>query len=209
MTEKKVANRNAEFYVRGLIVLCVILIVALAGLVAYYAPMMNAKNDEISSQNVQINNLKTNVTRLNSRIAQLSSQIANFSNQITNLNGTINNISTTDIITKLGATDILGNSTTPNYLLITGTVSYEGESSAYNAGLHIIGLSATDTPVINMTIPIVSANIQNPIIYQNAFITGISLSTLYPNQSVSMAAIIYHAGTVTNYTINPVWTTIP
>ena len=207
MSKKKV-SRNKAFHVRDLEVLCVIIIVALVGVVAYYAPIMNTKNAEISRQNAQINNLKANVTQLNSQITKLNSQIVNLNNQITNLNDTINCFQSTDIITALNATDILGNSTIPNYLLITGTVKYEGESSAYNAGLHIIGLSATGTPLINMTIPIISATSQDPTVYQNAFITGISLSTLYPTQSVSIAAIIYHAGTVASHTINPVWTTV-
>ena len=67
-------------------------------------------------------------------------------------------IATANLATALNVTEIPRNSPfnvpSPlpyNYLYITGSVSNTGESTAYNAGLHVAAYAADGTLEINMT----------------------------------------------------------
>ena len=124
-----------------------------------------------------------------------------------------------------------------NYLYITGSVNNAGEGTAYNAGLHVVAYNATGTLEINMTVPL-SGGIfgsdnatndfvlktygsYNPVLRvytsdysttlgvvdgeQVAYIGGASASLPESYGSLS----ILHEGTVTNWTVTPVWTNIP
>jgi hypothetical protein len=57
-------------------VVCVVLGVGLAGVLAYYVPMLDKANNEISAQNSEISLLETNVTGLEFNVTKLQYQIS-------------------------------------------------------------------------------------------------------------------------------------
>lgn len=94
----------------GLVIICVLLVAALGGIIAYYTITINDKNNQLNTVNGQLNNLKsfiaTNWTSGNST--------ADVNTIISDLNKTINDIilySTTDVV------ELNANITTLNGLL--------------------------------------------------------------------------------------------
>jgi hypothetical protein len=82
MSEKKLVRRSVAI---ALGIMCIILVGGLAGVLAYYIPMTNDKNNTISSLNYQNNQLKTNNTLLQSQVRDLTSQVTKLQDQINNL----------------------------------------------------------------------------------------------------------------------------
>jgi hypothetical protein len=158
----------------------------------------------------------------NSKIASLNGQIADLSSQILNL-------TSANLVTALGVTEVPydspNNFPSPllyNHLFITGSVTNTGEGTAYNAGLHVVAYEANGKVEVNMTVPLdgpenVTGNeitILAPVFGTNAATQiygndSLQLGELYSGQTASISLGIFHEGTVTNWTITPVWTTAP
>ena len=99
----------------------------------------------------------------------------------------------------------------PNLLNISGNVSNTGETTAYNAGLHVVAYTATGTLEINVTVPLAYDETFNQDFGTGAIGGGLiggsySVTTLDSGQTAQIFLDIYHEGTVTNWTVTPVWT---
>jgi hypothetical protein len=197
------------------ILIAILFVAAIAGTIIYCNVVIDGGNSKIASLNEQIANL-------NSKVSDLKSQAANVNSQITNL-------ISPNIVTSLGVTEVPYDSPhnypTPllyNHLLIMGSVTNTGLTAAYNAGLHVVAYQADGKIQINMTIPL--DNGQNETTNENtdfAPVFGTDASTqiygneslqlgnLYSGQNVTVTLGIFHHGTVTNWTITPVWTSNP
>lgn len=166
------------------------------------------------------------VSTQNSKIANLNIQIANLNSQISNLTAQVADLTNAYIVTALGATEIPYNSphngyAQPyNHLYITGSVTNTGESTAYNAGLHVVAYNSTGTVEINMTVPLTNSGVEfgaafgtdaatDNFVSSNFGNSSFQLVTLDSGQNMPIMLNIFHEGTVTNWTVTPVWTNFP
>jgi hypothetical protein len=187
------------------ILLGVLFVTAIAETISYY-------NGEISSKK--------------SKIALLNDKIANLTNQISNLNSQLADLTNAYLVTALGVTEIPYNSpyngvALPyNNLYIAGSVTNTGESTAYNAGLHVVAYNSTGTVEINMTVPLTNSGTMYGAVFgtdvatdnyvsSNFGISSLQLITLDSGQNMPIMINIFHEGTVSNWTITPVWTNSP
>jgi hypothetical protein len=100
------------------------------------------------------------------------------------------------------------------FLNLDGSVSNVGQGVAYNAGLHVVAYDAQGALQINATVPLAFEEMfTNP--YGN-WQSGINLiggshsvTSLSGGQAFQIRLNIYHSGTVTNWTVTPVWTNNP
>ena len=102
----------------------------------------------------------------------------------------------------------------PNLLNISGNVSNTGETTAYNAGLHVVAYTDTGTLEINVTVPLAYDETFNQDFGTGAVGGGsiggsYSVTTLEGGQNIQIFLDIYHEGTVANLTVTPVWTNSP
>jgi hypothetical protein len=174
-----------------LIAVAVLLGGVLAGIVTYYNSLLESKNSPITSLDTQIANLTTQVT----------------------------NLTSASLVTSLGIVD-LGNtssiSRSYNRLFIEGSVTNNGQGEALNAGLHVLAFAADGTLEINTTVPLTYGEFgANAAIYSYIYsfdpysTSSPKFGNLSPGQSVDVDLDIYHEGTVTNWTVKPVWTNAP
>jgi hypothetical protein len=126
------------------------------------------------------------------------------------------------LVTALGATEIPHNYNEGgyelyNHLYITGSVTNTGKSTAHNAGLHVVAYNSTGTLEINMTVPLANSGTMYGAVFgtdvaTDNYVSGIygisstRLITLDSGQNMPIMINIFHEGTVTNWTITPVWT---
>jgi hypothetical protein len=102
-------------------------------------------------------------------------------------------------------------------LFIEGSVTNTGDYEAFNAGLHVVAYDAysNDTVDINMTVPLIDSGVYGTDPATTNYATaaiGISSSQLGSLASKGTATVdiaIYHEGTVTKWTVTPVWTNTP
>jgi hypothetical protein len=87
MSEKKTVRRSVAI---ALGIICIVLVGGLAGAFAYYVPMINEKNNTISSLNSQVSQLNTNATNLQNQIDSLDFSVTNLQNQVNNLTDIFN-----------------------------------------------------------------------------------------------------------------------
>jgi hypothetical protein len=158
----------------------ILFVSAIAGTIFYYNGIVNSENSKITSQN--------------NEIANLTSQISNLTTQIANLT-TAHLVTTLVVVTEVGAPPY-------NYLHIWGSVNNTGKGIAYNAGLHVVAYSAAGTVEINMTVPLT-------IDVEVEIGSSLPLGNLDAGKSATVVLDIYHLGTVTSWTITPVWTKSP
>ena len=101
----------------------------------------------------------------------------------------------------------------PNLLNISGNVTNTGETTAYNAGLNVAAYTATGTLEVNVTAPLAYDETFNQDFGTEA-VGGLiggsySVTTLDSGQTIQIFLDIYHEGTVSNWTVTPVWTNSP
>jgi hypothetical protein len=104
-----------------------------------------------------------------------------------------------------------------NYLYITGIVNNTGEETAYHAGLIVTGYDANDRLKLNITVPLAlrgifgSDNATNAFVLKNYNTSNQTLlrEVFEVNYSSYVTISILHEGTVTNWTVTPVWTNSP
>jgi hypothetical protein len=165
------------------------------------------------------------VSSIAGTIVYYNNKISKLNSQISKLNGIIANFPTAHLVASLGITEILGNESnemgtpTPvpfNYLYITGSVNNTGEGAALNAGLKVVAYNATCTLEINMTVPLCvgtfgADNATNAFILKNYGINNPAARTvvLDGEQTAYIGISIFHEGTVSNWTVTPVWTNYP
>jgi hypothetical protein len=80
--------------------------------------------------------------------------------------------------------------------------------------LHVVAYTATGTLEINVTVPLAYDETFNQDFGTRAVGGGLiggsySVTTLDSGQTVQIFLDIYHEGTVTNWTVTPVWTNTP
>ncbi len=197
------------------ILISILFIAAIAGTIVICNGVLSEGNSKIALLNSQI-------TDLNQRVSDLKAQAANVISQTENL-------LSPKIVTSLGISEVPNDSPhnfpTPllyNHLLIMGSVANTGVTTAYNAGLHVVAYQADGKVQINMTVPLdnwanettnentdfapVFGTDASTQIYGNE---SLQLGNLYSGQNVTIILGIFHQGTVTNWTITPVWTASP
>ena len=168
----------------------------------------------------------------NSKIASLNTQIANLNNEITNLSSQLHvfgqaNLTSPHLVTALGVSEIASNSSANmqgiiisyDRLWISGSVTNTGEGTAFNAGLHVVAYAANGTLEVNITVPLNNNNVVNfgtdaATNAQAYFANGDNnpsffLVSLGGGGTAVIGINIFHEGTVTNWTVTPVWTNIP
>ncbi len=122
-------------------------------------------------------------------------------------------------------------------LWINGSVTNIGQASAVNAGLHVEAYAEDGSLEINMIVPLANAvygtdshtisfisNFADYSLTLNGIVIGdyapsgslplghtgsLIFGSLDPGQTVSITLAIYHEGTVSNWTVTPVWTNPP
>jgi hypothetical protein len=109
-----------------------------------------------------------------------------------------------------------------NRLYIEGTVNNTGKATVLNAGLHIVAYAADGTLEINLTVPLIPCGelgtddeLTSYILSYDAvypiglvyYYKSLTFENLAAGQGASVAINIYHRGTVTNWTVTPVYTT--
>jgi DNA-binding transcriptional ArsR family regulator len=85
-SEKRYASRAVAI---ALGIICIVLAATLVGAFAYYVPMINDKNNTISSLNSLISQLSTNATNLQNQLESLNLNFTNLQNQLASDNSTI------------------------------------------------------------------------------------------------------------------------
>jgi hypothetical protein len=101
-----------------------------------------------------------------------------------------------------------------NNLLISGSVTNTGKVTAFYAGLHVVAYTATGTLEVNITVPLVNGAGYGTDTTTDAFVsqagtTWLQFGSLDIGQTAKVNVSIYHEGTVTNWTVTPVWTNLP
>jgi len=132
------SHKNLKVPNLALVALIIVLVVAIVGVVAYY----------------------------NSRVTDLNGQIATLKNQVSSLNSQISSLNAPYLVTALGIHEINngtfnvgnGEKLNSNALSISGTISNEGKTTAYNVGLQVVALNFYGDTVINMTVPLEGVN---------------------------------------------------
>jgi hypothetical protein len=200
---------------------------------------LTAQYSNLTAQSANLGALQANLTAANLVIANLTGQNQNLNNEIQNLNGQSANLgiqvanlssqltilTTANIVTALGIREIpttyqtaVGSSppylSAPyNHLYVQGSVTNSGAGTAFNAGLQVTAYDATGNLEINMTVPFYSgaqfgtdANTRN---YANQNDASLHLTNLAGTATAQVNINIFHEGTVSNWTVSPVWTNLP
>ncbi len=161
--------------------------VALAGLIVeVYTPQIQEQTQQITEQDEQMDRMGTQISDLNKQVDDLEGELSDMRSKYT-----------ANLVTGLGINDV-GNSS-DRHLYITGTVTNNGVTAAYNAGLHIIGYGSSHEKLIDLTSSL------GYEVFQNSFSGSSQLTTLYPTQVMSVQISIFHSGVVDSWDIIPVW----
>ena len=196
---------NKKIIIAVAVLIAVLFLSSMAEITSYYNGVVNNKRSEISS---------------------LNCEIANQSSQISNLTAQVANLTTANLVTALGVTEVpynyinnINEAPLPyNHLYITGSVNNTGEGRAYNAGLHVVAYSSTGGLGINMTVPLgydpygafgSDATIDAWLSASPYGGSSLQLVTLYSGENMLINLSIFHEGTVSNWTVTPVWTNSP
>jgi predicted RNase H-like nuclease (RuvC/YqgF family) len=98
---------------------------------------LNGVIEDLKNQAAQRDSEMANKDRyidgLNSQIRSLADEVNNLNSQVSNLGGQITRLRSANIVTALGANEILNS--TPHHLYISGSVINTGGGMAYDAGL--------------------------------------------------------------------------
>jgi hypothetical protein len=141
------------------IAICVIFVVIVAGLVVYYNPIINDKDNQINALLFQASSLKAEENRLHATVNDLNTELDQKDNQTSILNSQINSLNDqiTALITQIGvlnsslaSQDVKEpnltieslavedvRSATPYNLHFVCMVNNTGGTTAYNAFLHV------------------------------------------------------------------------
>ncbi|MGO8805743.1 MAG: hypothetical protein ACLQO7_03935 [Candidatus Bathyarchaeia archaeon] len=181
-----------------LVTVVALLATVLAGTVTYHNSVLENKNSKIASLNTKISNLASQVTNLTAKTSQ------------------IRNLTSANLVTAIGVAEVVNTSRVSrayNRLYIEGSVTNNGSGFAFNVGLRVLACAADGTLEINMTVPLTYGEFgTNAAIYSYIYsfdpycTSSPQFGNLSSGQSAEVNLDIYHDGTVTNWTITPVWT---
>ena len=159
------------------------------------------------------------VSLLAGTIFYYNGKIARLNRQISNLKCQVASLTSANLVDKLAVTEIPKNypynvpSPLPyNYLYITGNVTNTGEGTALNAGLHVVANDANGGLEINITVPLVNGASFGTDAGTDAYVlnsygnNSLQLGSLFSEQTAIIEIGIFHDGTVSNWTVTPVWT---
>jgi hypothetical protein len=195
---------------KRILVVSVIFVIIYGGVLFPYFNTIYAQDSKIALLNTQEQNL--------------NNEVANLTSQISSLKGQITNFTTAYLTTALEANEIITSAYTAtksipyNYLYISGSVTNTGDGMAYNAGLHVVAYDAhgNRTLDIDMTFPLsggtfgtdsgIDAYVTNSQQYPES---SLQLGKLAGGETATINIQIFHEGTVSNWTITPVWTNSP
>jgi hypothetical protein len=186
---------NKKITAVSVLIVAILFISSIAGTIVYYNGIVNDSNSKIAS--------------LNTQIANLNSQISNLQSQITNL-------TTANLVADLMTVELPYDAMKPplpySDLYITGSVNNTGHVTAYNAGLHVAAYDGNGGLAINMTFPLVYDKSFGTDSATDNYVSGLllrgslQLGSLGSGQRAPISLDIYHEGTVSKWTITPVWT---
>jgi hypothetical protein len=161
---------------------------------------------------------------LNSELENLTNQIPSLQNQTTNLtvaylaSGLKANLTTALEGKEIVTSDFAATQSIPfNYFYISGTVTNTGNGTAFKVGLHVIAYDNYNSATrdIDLTLPLGGTfgtdNRTNNYVtsYYGGFSQSLQLENLGGGQTVTTNIQIFHEGTVSDWTITPVWTNSP
>jgi len=183
---------------------------------------VSAIAETVSYYNGEISNKKSKIASLNAQIANQNNEVANLTSQISNLTAKVTNLTSANLLASLQVSEVspmlaesfLAFYTPFYYLFISGNVHNVGVGTAYNAGLHVVAYSATGTLEVNMTVPLavnVAYGTDNATdsIGLTSGDGSTQLGILSSGQTATIELDIFHEGTVSNWTVTPVWTNTP
>jgi len=194
--------QKSSIYLLTSLLIAIVSVSAIAGTIIFY-------NNEISSKNSKIDSLTGQVNSLQNQVATLKQEISALNSTAQATNSTEANL--------VPALTITEKTDTPyNHLDIVGGVDNNGTGTAYNAGLKVVAYTADGTLAINMTSPlnddaVFGTDSQTSSYLVNTYSVNIStqLTSLYAGFNATVYIGIYHEGTVSNWTVTPVWTNSP
>jgi hypothetical protein len=174
-------------------------------------------------QDYKIASLTAQEQNLNSEIENLTNQIPSLQNQTTNFtaaylaSGFKANLTTALQGKEIVTSDFAATQSIPfNYFYISGTVTNTGNGTAFQVGLHVIAYDTyNNTRDIDLTLPLGGTfgtdNKTNNYITNSygGFRPSVQFGNLGSEQTKETNIQIFHEGTVSNWTITPVWTNTP
>lgn len=207
----KVNLKNISRLSRLLLSLLIIVSIGFAGTTVYLASQITVSNSDLTACHNALN-------QEYSKEAKLGAEIVNLQNQISVLNANISSLEglkAPNVLLALGCTEILSNSTynannpqSFDHLWITGTVTNEGLSTAYNAGINVVAYDVNGNMILNITVPVAYGT------YGNGENNLTPLTTIAPLQQVDLQGTgvgiaIYHEGLANTWNLKAVWTDSP
>jgi hypothetical protein len=174
-------------------------------------------------QDYKIASLNAQEKNLNSEIENLSNQIPSLNNQTANLTaaylaaGLKANLTTALQGKEIITSNYAATKSIPyNYFYISGTITNTGNGTAFETGLHVIAYDAYDNSKkdINTTLPVggrfgTDETINAYIAKNQGGISSFQLESLGSGQTKILNIQVFHEGTVSNWTITPVWKNTP
>ncbi len=174
-------------------------------------------------QDYKIASLSSEVQNLNSEIENLTNQIPSLQNQTINFTaaylaaGFKANLTTALQGKEIVTSDFATTQSIPfNYFYVSGTVTNNGNGTAFQVGLHVIAYDLYNhTSDIDMTLPLGGTfgtdDRTNNYIAKSygGYTWSFQLENLGSGQTKTTNIQIFHEGTVSNWTITPVWTNTP
>jgi hypothetical protein len=200
---------------RRVIVVTLVFAFIFAGVLASFSFVIIIQDYKIASLNAQVQNL-------NSEIENLANQTPSPNDQKTNLTAAYlaSGLKANLTITLQGKEIITSNyaatkSIPYNYFYISGTVTNTGNGTAFKTGLHIIAYDSYDNSKkdIDLTLPL--GGRYGTDATTNAYAgsqggpSSFQLESLGSGQTKTVNIQIFHEGTVSNWTLTPVWNNSP
>ena len=199
-----------------------ILVVSLVFAIIFLAVLSSCAS-LIVVQDYKIASLKAQEQNLNSEIENLTNQIPSSNDQTTNLTAAyLASGLKANLITALQGKEIVTSnyaatqSIPYNYFYISGTVTNTGNGTAFQTGLHVIAYDVYDnsTRDIDMTLPFggqfgTDSTINAYVAKSQGGTSSLQLESLGSGQTKTINIQIFHEGTVSNWTLTPVWTNNP
>lgn len=198
-----------------ILVLPLVLGIIFAGILSSYSYLIIAQNYKISSLTAEEQNLNEEIENLTNQIPSFREQATNFTAAYLAL-GFKANLTTSLQGKEIVTSNYAATQSIPyNYFYVSGTVSNAGNGTAFQAGLRVVAYSYNGTQEIDMTLPLggifgTDSRINDYITNSYGGLgTSLQLGNLGSGQTVTTNIQIFHEGTVSNWTITPVWTNTP
>jgi hypothetical protein len=187
-----------------------------AGVLSSYFYVIIFQDYKIDSLTAQEQNLKSEIENLTTQIPSLQDQTTNFTAAYL-ASGFEANLTTALQGKEIVTSDYAATQSIPyNYFYISGTVTNIGNGTAFEAGLHVIAYDTYNrTKDIDMTLPLGGTfgtdNETNAYITNSygGFRSSLQLGNLGSGETKTTNIQIFHEGTVSNWTITPIWTNNP